>query len=138
MAYWLVKSEPSVYSFDEFTREKATSWTGIRNYAARIHLMAMEKGDKVLFYHSNKGMEIVGTAKVVRTFYDDPTSTDRNWVTVDLAAGKKLRKAVSLETIKSDPLLKKMELVRISRLSVCPVREEEWDRIMDLSSGKTD
>ncbi len=96
MAYWLVKSEPSKYSWDQFVKDKETYWDGIRSYAARIHLKAMKKGDSVLFYHSNEGLEIVGTAKVSREYYQDPTTDDEAWVAVDIKADKKLKKPVTL------------------------------------------
>jgi predicted RNA-binding protein with PUA-like domain len=136
MGKWLIKSEPSAYSYDDLLKEKKTAWTGIRNFAARLHLRAMQKGDEVFFYHSNEGLAIVGTCKVVKTAYQDPTTDDENWVAVDVAAGKKLKHPVTLATIKADPLLTNMALVRISRLSVSPVTEEEWERVMEL--GKTD
>ncbi len=131
MAYWLVKSEPSKYSWDQFVKDKETYWDGIRSYAARIHLKAMKKGDSVLFYHSNEGLEIVGTAKVSREYYQDPTTDDEAWVAVDIKAGKKLKKPVTLNQIKSDKRLSDIVLVKISRLSVGPVTENEWKIIKD-------
>ena len=92
MSYWLVKSEPSVYSWEKFTEEKQTVWSGVRNYAARLHLRAMKKGDEVLYYHSNEGLEIVGIAKVAKEAYQDPTTDDDRWVAVDLKVFKKLKK----------------------------------------------
>ncbi len=136
MNYWLVKSEPTVYSWDQLVKDKRTIWDGIRNYAARIHLRAMKEGDEVLFYHSNEGMEIVGIAKVSKEAYQDPTTDDTNWVAVDLKSHKKLKKPVSLLQIKSDKRLKEMALVRIGRLSVQPVFKREWDIIMELSGEK--
>jgi predicted RNA-binding protein with PUA-like domain len=133
MAYWLVKSEPEVYSWEKFTEEKQTVWNGIRNYAARGHLKAMKKGDEVFFYHSNEGLDIVGIAKVAREAYQDPTTEDDRWVAVDLKAHKKLKKPVSLNTIKKDKRLANMALVRIGRLSVQPVTDKEHDVIMELS-----
>lgn len=135
MAYWLVKSEPSSYSFDQLVKDKSTSWDGVRNYAARNHLKAMKKNDKVLYYHSMEGLEIVGIASVSKTFYHDPTTEDENWVSVELKPVKKLKKPVSLSTVKKDSKLKEMALVRLGRLSVQPVTEDEWERIMELSSG---
>src|SRR5688572_5666034 len=96
MKYWLVKSEPSTYGWDNLVKDKKTSWDGVRNYAARNHLKEMKKGDEVLFYHSNEGMEIVGIAKVEKEFYQDPTPTDKNWVVVDLKPSRKLKNPVSL------------------------------------------
>jgi len=132
MAYWLVKSEPSAYSWDQLVADKQTSWTGIRNYAARIHLRAMRKGDKAFFYHSNQGLEIVGIASVVKEAYQDPTTSD-DWVAVDIKAEKKLKKPVSLSAIKAEKKLSEMALIKISRLSVGPVTEKEWDVIMDMA-----
>ncbi len=136
MAYWLVKSEPSAYSWDQFVKDKKTAWSGVRNYAARIHLKAMKKGDEVLYYHSNEGLEITGIAKVIKEFYKDPTSDDDAWVAVDLKPHKKMKKTVSLEQIKADKRLANMALVRIGRLSVQPVAENEWDSIMELGGMK--
>src|SRR5436190_10103763 len=118
MAHWLVKSEPSVYSFDQLEKDKQTDWTGIRNYAARLHLRAMKKGDEVLFYHSNEGLDIVGIAKVSKEAYQDPTTDDEAWVAVNLKPFKKLKKPVTLDQIKKEKRLKEMALVRIGRLSV--------------------
>ncbi|MCO5239140.1 MAG: EVE domain-containing protein [Chitinophagaceae bacterium] len=133
MAYWLVKSEPFKYSWDQLVKDKRTLWDGVRNYAARNNLKAMKKGDEVLFYHSNEGLEIVGIAKVVREHYPDPTTDDDAWVVVDLAAFKKLPRPVSLSRIKSDKRLENMALVRLGRLSVQPVTEKEWQVIMEMS-----
>jgi predicted RNA-binding protein with PUA-like domain len=136
MANWLVKSEPGVYSYDDLVKDKKTSWDGVRNFAARLHLKSMKKNDPVLFYHSNEGMEIVGIAKIAKEFYQDPTTTDTNWVTVDLVPQKKLKKPVSLTQIKADKSLSNMALVRIGRLSVQPVTDEEWEIIMNLAGEK--
>src|SRR4026207_752559 len=131
MAYWLVKSEPSAYSWDQLAAEKQTVWSGVRNYAARGHLNAMKKGEEVFFYHSNEGLDIVGIAKVVKEAYQDPTTDDDRWVAVDLKVHKKLKKPVSLETIKKDKRLANMALVRIGRLSVQPVTDKEYEIIME-------
>ncbi|MBA3675705.1 MAG: EVE domain-containing protein [Chitinophagaceae bacterium] len=136
MMYWLVKSEPNVYGWNEFVKDKQTFWSGVRNYAARIHLKAMKKGDEVLFYHSNEGMEIVGIAKVIKEFYQDPTTEDTNWVAVDLKPVKKLKKSVTLSQIKADKRLGDMALVRLGRLSVQPVTEKEWGIVMVLAGEK--
>ncbi|MGH2648387.1 MAG: EVE domain-containing protein [Ginsengibacter sp.] len=136
MNYWLVKSEPSTYSWEQLVKDKKTTWDGVRNYAARIHLRAMKKGDEVFFYHSNEGMEIVAIAKVDKEAYQDPTTEDNNWVAVDLKPFKKLMKPVSLAQIKDDRRLKDMALVRIGRLSVQPVSEKEWKIIMELADEK--
>ena len=136
MAYWLVKSEPSAYSWDDLVKEKQTVWSGVRNYAARLHLRNMKKGDEVLFYHSNEGTDIVGIAKVAKECYQDPTTDDDRWVAVDLKPHKKLKKPVSLATIKKDKGLSQMALVRIGRLSVQPVTDKEWKTIMELAEEK--
>src|SRR4051812_22968740 len=125
MNYWLVKSEPFKYSFDQFLADKSTVWDGVRNYAARNNLRDMKKGDLVFFYHSNEGKEIVGIAKVKKESYQDPTTEDPNWLVVELAPVKKLKKSVTLEQIKSDPALKDMDLVRLMRLSVGTVKPAE-------------
>jgi predicted RNA-binding protein with PUA-like domain len=131
MAYWLVKSEPSVYSWEQLEKDKQTMWDGVRNYAARLHLKGMKKGDEVLYYHSNEGTEIVGIAKVAREFYQDPTTTDE-WVVVDLKPHKKLKKPVTLAQVKADKRLANMALVRLGRLSVQPVTEDEWKIVMEM------
>lgn len=133
MAYWLVKSEPSVYSWDQFVKDKQTEWSGVRNYSARINLKGMQKGDEVLYYHSNEGVEIVGIAKVSKTFYQDTTIDDDRWVSVDLKPVRKLKKSVPLEILKKDSRLANMDLVRLGRLSVQTVKDEEWDIVMDLA-----
>ncbi len=133
MAYWLVKSEPFKYSWEQFEKDKQTFWDGVRNYAARNHLRSMKKGDLVLFYHSNEGLEIVGIAKVVKESYQDPTTDEDAWVVVDLQAHKKLKKPVSLADMKKDKRLSNMALIRIGRLSVQPVTDEEWKVIMEMA-----
>ena len=136
MEYWLAKSEPSTYRWDDLVKEKETAWTGVRNYAARLHLRNMKKGDQVFFYHSNEGTDIVGIAKVSKEAYQDPTTDDERWVAVNLKAHKKLKKPVTLETIKKNKQLAGMALVRIGRLSVQPVSEEEWNIVMELAGGE--
>ena len=136
MAYWLVKSEPFKYSWDQFQKDKKTFWDGVRNYAARNFLKAMKKGDQVFFYHSNEGLEIVGIAEVAKEFYQDPTTNDEAWVVVDLKPKKKLKKTVTLQQIKQDKRLANMALVKLGRLSVTPVTDEEWAIIMDLAETK--
>ncbi|MDQ2721350.1 MAG: EVE domain-containing protein [Bacteroidota bacterium] len=133
MNYWLVKSEPSAYSWDQFVKDKKTLWNGVRNYTARNNLREMNKGDEVLFYHSNEGMEIVGIAEITREAYQDPTTEDKNWVAVDLKPLKKLKTPVTLAQIKKEAKLANMELVKLSRLSVQKVSAEEWVIIMKLS-----
>lgn len=133
MNYWLVKSEPFKYPFDQLIADKKAVWDGVRNYAARNNLRAMKKGDQVLFYHSNEGKDIVGLAKVVKESYQDPTTDDANWVVVELAPVKKFKKSVTLETVKADKILSGMDLVRLSRLSVATVKPEEFDRVLELA-----
>lgn len=136
MNYWLVKSEPFKYSWEQLTKDKKTFWDGVRNYAARNNLRDMKKGDEVFFYHSNEGLEIVGIAMVVKEAYQDPTTDDKNWVVVDLSPVKALKKPVSLIDIKNEPRLANMELVKNSRLSVQKVTPEEWKYILKMSGGK--
>jgi len=136
MAYWLVKSEPSVYGWDQLVKDKKTSWDGVRNYAARNHLKGMKKGDEVLYYHSNEGLDIVGIAKVTKEFYQDPTTDEEAWVSVELKPYKKLKNPVPMTVIKKDKRLAEMALVRIGRLSVQPVTEKEWNVIMELAGEK--
>jgi predicted RNA-binding protein with PUA-like domain len=137
MSSWLVKSEPFKYSFDQLLKDKSACWDGVRNYQARNNLRAMKKGDQVLFYHSNEGKEIVGIAKVIKEAYQDPTTDDANWVAVDLAPVKKLKNTVTLEMIKKDKILKGMALVKLSRLSVLPVKKEEFERVLELGEVKS-
>lgn len=136
MAYWLVKSEPAVYGWDQLEKDKQTAWSGVRNYAARLQLRAMKKGDEVFFYHSNEGLNIVGIAKVVKEAYTDPTADDDTWSAVDIKAVKKLKQPVSRDTIKADKRLANMALVRLARLSVQPVTDEEWAIIMKMAGEK--
>lgn len=133
MAFWLVKSEPFKYSWDQFVADKKTFWDGVRNYAARNNLKAMKKGEQVLFYHSNEGVEVVGIAEVVKEHYQDPTTNEEAWVVVDLKPVKKLKQPVPLSVIKNDPRLANMALVKLTRLSVQPVTEEEWKVVMELA-----
>jgi predicted RNA-binding protein with PUA-like domain len=132
MNYWIIKSEPFKYSWDQFKKDKKTCWDGVRNYQARNNLKAMKKGDLLLFYHSNEGMCIVGIAKVVKEFYQDPTTTEDAWVSVDVAPFKALKTPVTLAQIKADEYLKEMQLVKLQRLSVGIVKPEEFDRICML------
>jgi predicted RNA-binding protein with PUA-like domain len=136
MNYWLVKSEPFKYSWEKFEKDKKTFWDGVRNYQARNNLRAMKKGDLVMWYHSNEGKEVVGIAKVAKEFYQDPSTTDPNWVAVDLVPFKKLKKTVTLEEIKADNRLQNIALVRQGRLSVSPLHAVEFDAILDLSETK--
>ncbi|NDC77123.1 MAG: EVE domain-containing protein [Chitinophagia bacterium] len=134
MAYWLIKSEPFVYSWEEFVKDGRTYWDGVRNYSARINLRAMKKGDHAFYYHSNEGKEIVGIAKVIREAYQDPT-TEEDWSAVDFAPVRPLRNPVTHARIKTEPSLAGMALMRLSRLSVQPVTETEWKKILELSES---
>ena len=136
MAYWLIKSEPFKYSWEQFEKDGVTFWDGVRNYGARNNLRTMKMGDLLLFYHSNEGLEIVGIAKIVKEYYQDPTTEDANWVVVDVKPVKRLKQPVSLATIKADSRLSEMALVRLGRLSVQPVTEEEW-KIVVYEYGNT-
>lgn len=136
MAYWLIKSEPFKYSWEQFEKDKKTFWDGVRNYAARNNLKAMKKGDFAFFYHSNEGVEIVGIAKVVKEAYQDPTTEETAWVAVDFAPHKKLKKPVTLAQIKAEPKLAEMALVRLGRLSVQPVTEQEWKLVMQMAGER--
>jgi predicted RNA-binding protein with PUA-like domain len=132
---WLVKSEPSTYSWANLVADGKTAWTGVRNYTARNNLRAMKKGDAVFYYHSVEGKEIVGVAKVVREAYPDPTAKDADWSAVDIAPEKALPKAVTLDAIKRNPKLKEMALLRLSRLSVQPVTSEQFDEVVRMSKA---
>jgi predicted RNA-binding protein with PUA-like domain len=132
-SHWLVKQEPEAYSWDDFVKDGGTAWTGVRNFAARINLRAMKKGDPVFYYHSVSGKQIVGVARVEKEAYPDPTATEGDWVCVGLAPVKALKKPVSLEAIKQDKILKDMPLVRISRLSVSPLSEAQFNRVLELA-----
>ena len=132
--YWLVKSEPESYSWADLVKDGKTAWTGVRNYQARNNLRAMKKGDQVLFYHSVSDKQIVGIAKVATEAYADKTAKVGDWSAVDLAPEKPLKHPISLDEVKADSALKNMALVRNSRISVTPVTEGEWERIISLGS----
>jgi predicted RNA-binding protein with PUA-like domain len=136
MAYWLIKSEPSAYSWDQLVKDKKTSWTGVRNFQAQINLKAMKVGDRAFFYHSGEGKEIVGIAEVVKTAYPDSTDKEGKSITVDFKAVEPVKKKVTLAEIKADPKFKEMKLVRQSRLSVSPVSDEHWKLLLKMASGK--
>lgn len=136
MAHWLIKSEPFKYSWEQLVADKQTFWDGVRNYSARNNLRSMMKGDEIFFYHSNEGLEIVGIAKVIWEAYQDPTTDDANWVVVDIKPVKRMKKPVSLAKIKAEPRLKDIALVRLSRLSVSPITDEEWKIILELGETK--
>lgn len=131
MNYWMVKQEPDSYSWDDFVTDGATDWTGVRNYQARNNLQAMKKGDKVLFYHSNVGKEVVGIATVSKTAFPDPT--DERWFAVELNPVNPLKKPVTLAQIKSNLALAEIKLVRQSQLSVLPLTRDEFDEILSMS-----
>jgi predicted RNA-binding protein with PUA-like domain len=133
MNYWLVKQEPEAYSWTTFASEKRTAWTGVRNFQARNNLRAMKKGDLVLYYHSGEQKAVVGIARVDKSAHPDPTATEGDWSSVDLLALKPVKTPVTLHAIKSDSILKTMRLVRQSRLSVTPVTEEEFARVLALA-----
>lgn len=133
MAYWLLKSEPFKYSWEQLEKDKKTFWDGVRNYAARNNLRAMKKGDLAFFYHSNEGLAIVGIVKIVKEAYQDPTTEEEAWVAVDVAPVKKLKQEVTLAQIKANKKLQNIALVKLSRLSVQPVTTEEWNIILELA-----
>lgn len=133
MAYWLIKSEPSVYSWDDLVKDGATVWDGVRNYAARNNLRSMKKNEEVLYYHSNEGLEIVGIARISKEAFQDPSTSEEAWVAVEIKPVKPLPVPVSLVTIRNNVKFKDMALVKLSRLSVQPVTSEEWKQIMALS-----
>ena len=135
-SYWLVKSEPFKYSWDQFVKDGSTYWDGVRNYTARNNLQAMKKGDLVLYYHSNEGKEVVGVAKVTKESYPDPTTDDERWVVVDLTPVKPLKEPVTLAQVKSDRSLAKIPLVTQSRLSVMPLEKKAFDKILTLGQTK--
>ncbi len=132
MNYWLVKSEPFKYSWEEFLQDGWTYWDGVRNYQARNNLKGMKKGDQVLFYHSNKGLEVVGISEVIREYYQDPTTEDDRWVVVDLRPVETLETPVSLSQIKNDGRLIDIALVKQSRLSVIRLEKKHFDTIVEL------
>ena len=133
--FWLVKQEPSSYSWSDFVAEGKTSWTGVRNFAARNNLRKMRKTDAVLFYHSGEEKAVIGIAKVTRTAYPDPTAKEGDWSTLDLAAVKPLARPVTLCEIKGNSRLKGIPLVRQSRLSVMPLAESEFREIVNMGGG---
>ena len=139
MAYWLVKSEPNVWSWDQQVAKgaKGELWTGVRNHLAKLHLIKMKKGDRAFFYHSNIGKEIVGTVEIVREHHPDPTAEKGEpWVVVDLSAREPMPKPVTLATVKAEPKLKDMALLRQSRLSVQPVTDDEWALVCEMGGMK--
>jgi predicted RNA-binding protein with PUA-like domain len=136
MSFWLIKSEPFVFSFSDLQRDGFSMWDGVRNYGARNFLRAMESEDILLFYHSNEGLEIVGIAKVLHTAYPDPTAEKGDWSAIDIVPVKKLNRAVTLKEIKQHPELQDIGLIKQSRLSVMPVSDVQFDIIMQLAETK--
>ena len=134
MNYWLVKQDPANYSFDDFVKEKKTDWTGVRNYQARNFLRDMKRGDDVLFYHSGDEKAVVGFASVSKAAFPDPTADDDAWIAVELKAGKKLKKPVTLAQVKADPKLANILLVKNGRISVMALTKPEYERIVKLGS----
>ena len=136
MAHWLIKSEPSAYSWDQLVKDKRTSWTGVRNFQAAANLKAMKVGDRCFFYHSGEGKEIVGIAEVVKAAYPDPTDKESKAVAVDVKAVEPVKQQVTLAAIKADSKFKEFKLVRQSRLSVVPVSDEHFKLLIKMSGGK--
>ncbi|MBA2271462.1 MAG: EVE domain-containing protein [Chthoniobacterales bacterium] len=133
--FWLVKQEPSAYSWDDFVKDGRTSWTGVRNFTARNNLRAMQTGDAVLFYHSVTSKAVVGIAEVARTAYPDPSAKEGDWSAVDLIPKQALPRPVTLDEIKAQPQLKEIALVRLSRLSVQPLSKAEFEEILRMARG---
>lgn len=133
MNYWLIKTEPGTYSWDDLERDGQTFWDGVRNYQARNNLKAMKTGDLCLFYHSVKERQVIGIAEVVKEHYQDPSTDDERWLSVDVKKYKKLKTPVSLDAIKKDERLTDMVLVKNSRLSVQPVKRDEFDTILGMA-----
>ncbi|HAP00405.1 MAG TPA: EVE domain-containing protein [Bacteroidetes bacterium] len=136
MNYWLVKSDPETYGWKEIIADKKTDWTGVRSYAARNHLRGMKKGDQVLFYHSNKDTAVVGIVKVTKEFFQDPTTDEDAWVAVELSPLKAFKKMVTLNEIKKEKSLSNIGLIKIGRLSVMPVTENEFSKIIEMGGMK--
>lgn len=133
--YWLMKSEPDAYSWDDLVAEGEGTWDGVRNHRAAANLRSMEVGDEAFFYHSNIGLEIVGIMKVSRAGIADPSDPEGKWAAVKVKPVRKLARAVTLKEIKADPALAEMELVKLSRLSVAVVRGEEWEHVLSMTGG---
>ena len=136
MNYWLVKSEPEAYAWSQLVADGKTAWTGVRNFAARNHLRAMKAGDSVFFYHSGEAKSIVGLARVTKAAYPDPTADEGDWLAVDLVPVRPLTRPVTLAAIKADKILREMKLVKQSRLSVMPVTEVQFQRVLRLAETK--
>lgn len=136
MQYWLMKSEPFKYSWDQLKKDKKTYWDGVRNYSARNNMKDMKKGDLAFFYHSNEGLEIVGVAEIIKEHYQDPTTDDDRWVVVDIKPVKDMKKPVTLKQVKAEPKLVDMDLVRLMRLSVGKVKKKEFELVMKMGETK--
>lgn len=133
--FWMVKQEPTAYSWEQFVKDGRTNWTGVRNFQARNNLREMQKGDEVFYYHSVEGKEVVGIATVSLTAFPDPTATEGDWSCVELQPKKALKRPVTLEEVKADAFLKTIPLVKQSRLSVVPLSKAEYDRVVELSKN---
>jgi len=136
MNYWLVKSEPEAYSWDQLVKDSCTAWTGVRNFTARNNLRAMKKGDLVFYYHSGEEKSVVGLARVEKEFYPDPTAEEGDWSCVDLAPVKAMAKPVTLAQIKADKILRETKLATQGRLSVSPLTKPQFDRVLQLTETK--
>lgn len=136
MAYWLIKSEPDAFGWDQQVATGTEPWTGVRNHSAKLNLAAMRLGDQAFFYHSNTGKAVVGIVEVVREAYPDPTAADGPWVSVDVRTVAALPRPVTLSEIKADPTFADMPLLRLSRLSVSPVSDAHWRRVLQLAERK--
>ncbi|HEX3349099.1 MAG TPA: EVE domain-containing protein [Acetobacteraceae bacterium] len=136
MAYWLVKSEPDAFSWEQQVARGVEPWTGVRNHMAKNYLKAMKRGDRAFFYHSNVGKEIVGVVEVARSAYPDPTAEDGDWVCVDMKAVRPMKRPVTLAEMKADPALADLLLIRMSRLSVMPITPEHWKYICELGGWR--
>ena len=134
--YWLMKSEPDAYSWDDLVAEGEGTWDGVRNHRAANNLRAMRVGDEVFFYHSNQGLEIVGIARISKAGLSDPSDPEGKWAAVKVKPVRKLKRAITLKEIKADPMLAEIELIKLSRLSVAVITPEEWDYIVALSQQK--
>lgn len=137
MPYWLVKQEPTTYAWETFVADGHTDWTGVRNNAARLHLLAMQRGDLAFYYHSNVGLEVVGLARVTKTAFQDPTADDPRWVCVELVPEAGVKASVPLSALKADPRTANMAFIKQNRLSVSPVTDDEASAILDLAGGTT-
>ena len=136
MNYWLMKSEPDVFSYDDLVKKGREHWDGVRNYTARNNMRAMKKGDKAFFYHSNIGKAVVGIMTIVKEAYQDPTTDETNWVCVDVSPKEKLKNEVTLAAIKANPNLSEMKIIKQSRLSIIDLTKDEFEEIIRMSKIK--